>query len=185
MGNVFLSLQGCEPQEFGELAVDDAAGGVGFDSAKLLKDGVFAKAARCNLEVVNIRYREDGGAPTGASGVPRTDGDEFWVCGQQGLRQFRAICCVNAPAAIEGLSKAAACVVTWTAHGLDSGDRVKLSGITQAQWLDLNGTHIITWINANTFSIPVNTSGFTLVYDPATDPGVILALAKISYTLFF
>jgi len=80
--------------------------------------------------------------------------------------------------AIEGLSKAAACVVTWAGHGLSSGGQVILSGITQAEWLALNGTHLITRIDANTFSIPVDTSGFALAYDPGTDPGVILALGK-------
>jgi hypothetical protein len=183
-GNISLSLLGYVPQEFGELMVGDDAGGVGFDLTKLLKNGVQAKAARCNLETADIRYREDSGAPTAAGGIPRVNSDEFWVCAQQAMRQFRAIRS-GAAAAIEDLSKAAACVVTWAGHGLSSGDQVSLRGITQADWVALNGVHTITRIDNNTFSIPVDTSGFALAYDPGTDPGQILALAKISYTLYF
>jgi hypothetical protein len=84
-------------------------------------------------------------------------------------------------AAIEGLNKAAACVVTWAGHGLSSGDQVSLRGITQADWAALNGEHTITRLSADTFSIPVNTSGFALAYDPGTDPGQILALGKSGY----
>jgi len=80
--------------------------------------------------------------------------------------------------AIEGLSQAAACVVTWAGHGLSGGDQVRLSGITQADWTALNRVHTITWLSADTFSIPVNTSGFALAYDPGSDPGQVLALGK-------
>lgn len=90
-GNISMSILGYTPQEFGELTVDDTLGGVGFPPDKLLKNGVFAKAVCCNLETADIRYREDGGAPTAASGVPRQDGGEFWICGQQAMTQFRAI----------------------------------------------------------------------------------------------
>lgn len=90
-GNISMSILGYTPQEFGELTVDDTEGGVGFDPDKLLKNGVLAKAVRCNLETADIHYREDGGIPTTNSGVPRSIGDEFWICGQQGLNQFRAI----------------------------------------------------------------------------------------------
>jgi hypothetical protein len=183
-GNISLSLQGFAPQDYGELMVGDDAGGVGFDQAKLLKNGVFAKAARCNLETADVRYREDGGAPTAASGIPRVNSDEFWVCGQQALNQFRAIRSAAA-AALEGLSQAAACVVTWAGHGLQDGDQVKLSGIAQADWAALNGVHVITRLGNDTFSIAVDTSGIALPYDAGVDPGVILALAKVSYTLYF
>ena len=73
---------------------------------------------------------------------------------------------------IEGLSKAGACVVTWTAHGKQTGDKIRFGGITQAGWIALNGIdYSITYLTANTFSIPVSTSGIALSYAPATDPG--------------
>lgn len=182
--NSFLAPLKLVPQEFGELLVDATAGGVGFDAAKLSHNAVLAKAVRCNLETATVRYREDGGAPSAAVGIRRVNSDEFWVCGQQALKQFRAIR-PGAAADIAGLSKATACVVTLTAHGLDDGDQVKMSGITQAEWDALNGTHVITRLGADTFSIPVDTSAITDPYAPETDPGQILALAKISYTLYF
>lgn len=76
--------------------------------------------------------------------------------------------------AIAGLSKAAACVVTWSTHGLSgANNKVRIAGITQAEWSALNGEHTITVIDGDTFSIAVNTSGYTLDYDAGTDPGTI------------
>jgi len=89
------------------------------------------------------------------------------------------------PAQIEGLSKAAACVVTWTAHGMASLDEVDIAGITQAEWSALNATHIITYIDANSFSIPVDTSAYVLVYDPVTDPGTIVNSTDATYKVLY
>ena len=59
--------------------------------------------------------------------------------------------------AIAGLSRANPCVINWPAHGLNSGDQVRMSGITQTDWTALNGnTYTITWIDADNISIPVN-----------------------------
>jgi hypothetical protein len=81
---------------------------------------------------------------------------------------------------IEGMTRAVACVVTWTGHGLATGALVKFEGITQAGWTALNSPlgnanvfHTITYINVNSFSIPVNTSGYAGDYVPATDQGTI------------
>lgn len=82
---------------------------------------------------------------------------------------------ITSPLQIEGLSRAAACVVTWTGHGMSgSGHNVKFADITQADWTALNGnTYAVTVINADTFSIPVNTSGYAADYVPGDDPGTI------------
>ena len=78
---------------------------------------------------------------------------------------------------IEGLSRAAACVVTHVGHGLLAGDYISFRGITQdptlpKQWVALNGMHYsITVIDVDSYSIPVDTSAFTNAYAPATDPG--------------
>ena len=74
---------------------------------------------------------------------------------------------------IAGLRRAEACVVTWSNHGLAARDIVYFSGITQTGgWTALNGHHAITKIDDNSFSIPVNTSGYASDYKPSTDPGV-------------
>jgi hypothetical protein len=81
--------------------------------------------------------------------------------------------------AIEGMTRAAACVVTWTGHGLATGAYVQMVGITQAGWTALNWTlaapvfHKITWISVDSFSIPVNTSGYAADYNAAVDNGTI------------
>lgn len=84
-----------------------------------------------------------------------------------------AILAVTIPdIAISGLSRANPCVVYWSNHGLESGEFVYLSGIAQAGgWRALNQHHIITKINADTFSIPVDTSRYAADYDPRADPG--------------
>jgi hypothetical protein len=173
------------PQEFGELIVDATPGGVGFDPAKLVKNEVWAKAVRCNLEGADIRHREDaGGAPTAAVGIPRSGGDEFWVTGEAAVTQFRAIRNA-APVDIEGLSREEACRVTWSAHGLQDGDLVVLSGIVQTGWEPLNGLQPVTLIDDNSFSLPVDTSNFENDYDPGGDPGQIVAAGKLIYTVYF
>ena len=74
---------------------------------------------------------------------------------------------------IGGITKAAAAVVTWSAHGLITGDYVSFSGITQTDWTILNGnSYPITWVSANTFSIPVDTHSIAVAYN-TSDPGTI------------
>jgi hypothetical protein len=83
---------------------------------------------------------------------------------------------------IEGMTRAWPCVVTWTGHGLSTGDKVYISGVTQSGWQYLNGgTFSITKINDNSFSILADTSNTTYypaVYD-AGDPGVISKVIDI------
>ena len=87
--------------------------------------------------------------------------------------------------AIQGLSKAAACVVTWANHGLVSGGKITFAGITQTDWAALNGEHVITKINSSTFSIAVDTSAFTNAYAPETDPGTILVSGDANYEALY
>jgi hypothetical protein len=87
-----------------------------------------------------------------------------------------------APSQIEGLTRAAACVVTWTTHGMRSGDKVTFADISQADWTALNGEHTITYLNANTFSIAVNTSAYAGDYVPATDAGTIEETTDCAWT---
>jgi hypothetical protein len=90
-----------------------------------------------------------------------------------------------AASAITGLSKAAACVVTWAGHGLINGDKVTFAGITQADWSALNAEHVITYIGVDSFSIAVDTSAFAVAYDPATDPGTIRNTSDANYEIIY
>ncbi len=70
---------------------------------------------------------------------------------------------VNVP--ISAISKASPAVVTSVGHGfnLNSRPSVSLSGATGTGWVSgantVNGTFVATIIDADTFSIPVNTTG--------------------------
>lgn len=67
----------------------------------------------------------------------------------------------NATTAISAATNATAAVLTSTAHSLPVGTGVTLtfSGFT-GNWTPLNGAHAITVIDANTFSVAVNSSAF-------------------------
>lgn len=64
--------------------------------------------------------------------------------------------------AISAVSKAGAAVVTSTAHGFDLNSRPKvtITGATGTGWTAINATWTATVIDANTFSIPIDSSGF-------------------------
>lgn len=69
---------------------------------------------------------------------------------------------------ISAVSKAAAAVVTSTGHGFQvpgtagggSRPKVAISGATGTGWPAINSTWTATVIDANTFSIPIDSSGF-------------------------
>jgi hypothetical protein len=65
---------------------------------------------------------------------------------------------------VTGVSNANPAVVTATAHGIhpDFNPEVIVTGGTGA-WVAFNGTHRVTVINANSFSIPVNTTSLGAV----------------------
>jgi hypothetical protein len=80
---------------------------------------------------------------------------------------------------IEGLSNANPCVVTHTGHGLSTDDTVMFVGITQANWTALNQIiYTITKIDANSYSVAVNTTTFG-AYAPGTDPGTVTSGTKL------
>ncbi len=63
--------------------------------------------------------------------------------------------------AITGASKANPCVITSTAHTLLTGDTIKISGVVGMT--ELNGnTYTVTKINANSFSIGVDSTTYTI-----------------------
>jgi hypothetical protein len=72
------------------------------------------------------------------------------------------------------MSQAAACEITWAAHGMATNDFVMVLGITQADWSGAKDKiWQITKTGDNTFTIPFNSSAFGTAYDAATDPGTI------------
>ena len=75
--------------------------------------------------------------------------------------------------AIEAMTRANPCQVTWTAHGLKTGDKINFIEITQADWTALITVagHTITWVDANNFTIAVDTSGYAAAYDASVDAG--------------
>ena len=78
---------------------------------------------------------------------------------------------------VEGLSIATTCVVTYRSHGLSTGDRIKISGITQTGWEALNNRIFsIIKIDDNSFRIYFNSSTFS-TYDPIVDAGKITKAA--------
>jgi hypothetical protein len=82
--------------------------------------------------------------------------------------------------AIADLSRASACVVSWSGHGLETGDTVRIAGIELAQWTAVNGFWTVTKIDADSFSIAVNTSTYSEAYNPAADPGIYAQAVKIN-----
>lgn len=58
------------------------------------------------------------------------------------------------------ISAAAAAVITYAAHGMQASSAVTIAGGT-GDWAGINGTRIITVIDANTFSVAVNSSGYS------------------------
>jgi hypothetical protein len=71
----------------------------------------------------------------------------------------------GAPLVIVGISKAAAAVLTVTAHGLTSNDLIFITGVTGVGFTALNNTQqVVTVIDPDTFSIPVDSSGYSGTY---------------------
>ena len=147
-----------------------------------------------------IAYVTDGYSNAGkaGSGTPfaRTthNGQANGVCDVNG-NMYRIVigmtCVATEDAAIEAMaSNASVTDVTWTGHGLSTGDWVMFESITQADWTNLNDKlWKITSINANSFSVDLDSSGYA-VYDDGVDPGTYtkgafyLAKQSISMTNF-
>lgn len=72
---------------------------------------------------------------------------------------------------VTSVSKASTAVVTVTAHGIDTDNIVTVSNGT-GSWTGINGAQIITKIDANSFSIAVDTSLYS-----GTFAGTISTLA--------
>jgi hypothetical protein len=86
-------------------------------------------------------------------------------------------------------SNAAACVITAASHGLQNDNAVTISGFTGG-WAGANGTHKITVVDANSFSVPVNSAAFgpygaqapTVTSTAPRTNALIWSLQRIYYT---
>jgi hypothetical protein len=76
---------------------------------------------------------------------------------------------------ITAATRASLCLITWTNHGFITGDQVDIRDITLPGWSTLNGKYSITVVDPDTFTIPVDTSGYPAAYDPDRDLGSIYA----------
>lgn len=88
---------------------------------------------------------------------------------------------------VTSMSKAAVAVVTITAHGLYTGNTVVISNASN-DWAAVNGIQIVTSTGANTFTIPINSTGFSgsfdgiiQTYSPQTSKP-IWAIQKLFYS---
>jgi hypothetical protein len=63
---------------------------------------------------------------------------------------------------IEGITRQNPCVVTWSNHPLTSNDKIDIRGITLPSWTALNGKYQVTVKTVDTFTVPVDSSGYPL-----------------------
>ena len=132
---------------------------------------------------VQLLYTTDGYSNCGktGSGVPFAksthNGQNCGVADLNGLMYEVSIgmtCIAPAAAAIEAMSQASPCQITWTGHGMSTGDWVMILAITQADWVGAKDKlWKITRVDDNNFTIPFNASGFGTPYDAGTDPGTV------------
>jgi hypothetical protein len=74
----------------------------------------------------------------------------------------------SAPGVVSAASNAAAAVLTINSHGYTSGQSVSLSSFAGGTWNTINGnTYVVTVLSVNTFSIPVDSTGFG-AYTPSS-----------------
>jgi hypothetical protein len=63
--------------------------------------------------------------------------------------------------AITGATQANPCVITSTSHGLQSGQKITISGVVGMTQLNVGTFYTVLVIDANSFSIGINSSSFT------------------------
>lgn len=130
------------------------------------------------LTYISDGYSNCGKTGSGSPFAKTThNGQTCGVCDLNGLMyeiSSGLTCIAPAAVAIEGMSRAAACEITWTAHGLATDDYVQILAITQADWSGCKDKMWkITKTGDNTFTIAFNSSAFGTAYDAGTDPGTI------------
>ena len=128
-----------------------------------------------------IAYVSDGYSNCGktGSGTPfAKTTHNGQICGVADLNGLMyevsiGITCIASAVAIEAMSQANPCQITWTGHGMSTDDYVMILGIAQADWSGCkNKLWQITRIDDDNFTIAFDASGFGTPYD-AGDPGTV------------
>lgn len=106
---------------------------------------------------VQTVYVQSAGATIALCWSPSTANQKTMVVGGDGLTRL------SRTVSISAISKANPAVVTSTGHTFQLGTRpiVTISGATGTGWTGVNATWTATLIDANTFSIPIDTTGAT------------------------
>lgn len=151
--------------------LQDAITAIGTTNKSILRIPAGAWAINSYFVIPNnITLKFENGAYLNLSGLPSTD--------------------------IQGMaSSGTVTVITWTGHGLNTGDYVTFNGIRQyypgvtptyqssGAWMNFNDRALsITKIDNDSFSVAVNSSGTSYsfaTYNPATDPGIVSAVIRI------
>jgi hypothetical protein len=112
--------------------------------------------------------QQDGPATTSSEGPPPFGWQTVFVV--NGSNQTTGICYARSALdsrrsrqiSISSITQANPAVVTSTGHGLSTSSRptVTISGVTGTGWSVANATFVATVIDANTFSIPIDSSAF-------------------------
>lgn len=96
---------------------------------------------------IPVLVRDGAGTPTNLDSLPlfRVYGPDGFVSGQNGSASFRD------SGSITGATNASPIVITSSGHGLQTGDRVTITGVGGNS--GANGTFIVTVVSSSTFSL--------------------------------
>ena len=86
----------------------------------------------------------------------------------------------TAGTSISAATNASPVVLTSTGHGLNTGASVTISGAT-GSWTPINGTSTITKIDANSFSIPVDSTAFGALTGTVVFSGKALTAGSVDF----
>ncbi|MFX0022200.1 MAG: hypothetical protein ACFE9S_07725 [Candidatus Hermodarchaeota archaeon] len=78
------------------LTIDNTAAGIPFTASTYKpttgdRKGICARIAKCVPEGADIRYRQDGTAPTSSVGRRIYEDSEFYIVGSKNIQNFKAI----------------------------------------------------------------------------------------------
>lgn len=118
----------------------------------------FATAAICQ----DVRISDEPAKPAFSEVfVPNGSNQTIAICYAKSVVTTGTRVTTKVP--ISAISKASPAVVTSVGHGIHASARpsVTISGATGTGWVTgINGTFVGTYIDADTFSVPVDSSGF-------------------------
>jgi hypothetical protein len=156
-----ISLMGARSFTLSGFHVD----GTAFQGVHIATDFTFAGWVPSDIVVQNGTLANIGAVSGGSSrfGVEVGEGDRIRISNLQISNPVgRGVNLGGTARSISAATNASPVSLTRTAHPLDTGHRVLISGGT-GSWAALNGWHVVTRTGVNTFTVPVDTSGFGVV----------------------